>query len=170
VDPSGNQCQAAKDRLAASTSKGKNETKTSTKLAAHQDSSSKGSGGDASETYYRTMSHEDYDKLRMTGELQPTGETFISPTQSFSEDYSGITVEIKVNKGTTSQLEIIGAKNDSNITNSTYPNMPYVDKGWTINNAQFKGEGDQINIGLGKGKGLEIFNSNIIDFNKVGGN
>ncbi|OYO59633.1 hypothetical protein CG709_18340 [Lachnotalea glycerini] len=45
VDPSGNQCQAAKDRLAASTSKGKNETKTSTKLAAHQDSSSKGAGG-----------------------------------------------------------------------------------------------------------------------------
>ncbi|WP_243002716.1 RHS repeat-associated core domain-containing protein, partial [Lachnotalea glycerini] len=44
VDPSGNQCKAAKDRLAASTSKGKNETKTSTKLTEHQDSSSKGSG------------------------------------------------------------------------------------------------------------------------------
>ncbi|PXV84498.1 HNH/endonuclease VII toxin of polymorphic toxin system component [Lachnotalea glycerini] len=44
VDPSGNQCKAAKDRLAASTSKGKNETKTSTKLTEHQDSSSKGVG------------------------------------------------------------------------------------------------------------------------------
>ncbi|RDY26577.1 RHS repeat-associated core domain-containing protein [Lachnotalea glycerini] len=44
VDPSGNQCKAAKDRLAASTSKGKNETKTATKLTEHQDSSSKGAG------------------------------------------------------------------------------------------------------------------------------
>ncbi|WP_242993622.1 RHS repeat-associated core domain-containing protein [Lachnotalea glycerini] len=57
VDPSGNQCQAAKDRLAASTSKGKNETKTSTKLTEHQDSSSKGSGGHEI-TYPTEKSHE----------------------------------------------------------------------------------------------------------------
>lgn len=38
------------------------------------------------------------------------------------------------------------------------------------NAALFKGEGNQINIGLGQGKGLEIFNSNINNFEKVGGN
>ncbi|PXV84494.1 HNH/endonuclease VII toxin of polymorphic toxin system component [Lachnotalea glycerini] len=51
VDPSGNQCQAAKDRLAASTSKGKNETKTATKLTEHQDSSCKGSGDGRNPNY-----------------------------------------------------------------------------------------------------------------------
>ena len=37
------------------------------------------------------------------------------------------------------------------------------------NNAFFKGEGTQTNIGLGKGKALEIFNSNIIYFKRTGG-
>lgn len=121
------------------------------------------------ETYYRTMSEEQYDILRMTGKVQPTGETFIFPTQSFSDNYDGVMVEIHVKSGITNQLETIGVKNNSNLTNNKYPDMPNVEKGWTTNSAQFKGEGNQINIGLGKGKGLEIFNSNIIDFQKVGG-
>ena len=37
------------------------------------------------------------------------------------------------------------------------------------NNAFFKGEGTQTNFGLGKGKALEIFNSNIINFKRTGG-
>ncbi|WHY84549.1 hypothetical protein QNH39_18040 [Neobacillus novalis] len=41
-------------------------------------------------------------------------------------------------------------------------------KGWTSNHAYFKGEGDQINIGLGRGAALDIFNKNIIDCNMVG--
>ena len=47
--------------------------------------------------------------------------------------------------------------------------MPTVSKGWTSNNALFKGEGDQFNIGLGKGKALDIFNSNIVEYKVVGG-
>ena len=39
---------------------------------------------------------------------------------------------------------------------------------WTENFAFFKAEGDQINIGLGKGKALELFNRNIISYRKVG--
>src|SRR6185437_4663135 len=50
------------------------------------DDGSGGSPGDFEE-FYRTMSKEHYDKLVATGQLQPTAETFVSPTQGFSEDY-----------------------------------------------------------------------------------
>ncbi|WP_167290011.1 hypothetical protein [Kosakonia radicincitans] len=40
----------------------------------------------------------------------------------------------------------------------TYPDMPEVGKRWKENNAFFKSEDDQINIGPGKGKALDIFN------------
>ena len=53
-------------------------------------------GGKNSEVYYRTMSQEDYDYLRMTGELPATKETMISPTYSFSSNYDGVTVEFNV--------------------------------------------------------------------------
>ena len=47
--------------------------------------------------------------------------------------------------------------------------MNRVKKGWKTNNALFKTEGgnyniEQVNIGLGKGKALETFNENIINF------
>lgn len=47
--------------------------------------------------------------------------------------------------------------------------MPTVSKGWKPNNAYFKGEDGQINIGLGKGKGLDIFNDSIVESKVVGG-
>ena len=122
--------------------------------------------GSASEVYYRTMSQADYDYLRMTGELPATNETFISPTYSFSSDYDGITVEFELRKGTTNSLLDIGVA-DQAIRD--YGVLPQVSKGWTENNAFFKGEGTQTNIGLGKGKALEIFNSNIINFKRTGG-
>lgn len=34
-------------------------------------------------------------------------------------------------------------------------------RNWTANNAYFKEENDQINIGLGKGKALDTVNDNI---------
>lgn len=43
----------------------------------------------------------------------------------------------------------------------TIYNMPVVNMGWSLFDAFFKGEGSQINIGLGQGSALEIFNSNI---------
>ncbi len=50
--------------------------------------------------------------------------------------------------------------------------MSEVEKGWTRNNALFKTEGGdygltQINIGLGKGKALNIFNGNISAFKVI---
>ena len=68
-------------------------------------------GGGKKEVFYRTMSQSDYDFLRMTGELPSTGETFISPTKSFSCDYDGVMVKFELNSGTTSMLEEIGLSN-----------------------------------------------------------
>ena len=41
---------------------------------------------------------------------------------------------------------------------------------WTKSSAYFKGEKGVLNIGLGKGKGLDIFNQNIVSFKQVGKN
>ena len=127
------------------------------------------------ETYYRAMSQEHYDTLVETGKLPATTETCISPTKSYSEQYDGALVEFKVKAGTTQALEEIGVRNGSSIVAEKYPNMPKVSKGWNQNNTFFKGEGisgnksigdPQINIGLGKGKALDIFNDNIINFER----
>lgn len=124
---------------------------------------------EAPEFYYRTMSPEDYNKLMVTGRLQSTRETFISPSQSFAQEFSGVTVEFEVTGGTTSQLEQMGLKNESKLIDIIYPDMPKVKKGWVNDYAHFKVEANRINIGLGQGKGLELFNNNIISFKKVRG-
>lgn len=48
-----------------------------------------------------------------------------------------------------------------------YGYLPLVGKGWKATNAFFKVEGTQINIGLGSGNALNIFNSNIQNFNVI---
>ena len=126
-------------------------------------------GGNDTEVYYRTMNQSDYDYLRMTGELPSTGETFISPTEAFSSNYNGVTVRFEVDKGTTNSLLEIGVGNNTSQSIRDYGVLPQVKSGWNVNNAFFKGEGLQTNIGLGKGKALEIFNSNIVNFSVVGG-
>lgn len=63
----------------------------------------------------------------------------------------------------------IGVGNNSEQAIKDYGILPQVKKGWTQNNAFFKGEGSQTNIGLGQGKALEIFNSNLLNFKKVRG-
>lgn len=103
------------------------------------------------------MNQSDYDYLGMTGELPSTGETFVSPTKSFSSDYDGVMVKFELNNGTTSMLEKIGLSNGDRamLAKEVYPDMPYVSGvKWTENFAFFKAEGSQINIGLGKGKAL----------------
>ena len=48
------------------------------------------------ETYYRTMSEEDYNTLVKTKKLPATRETCISPTKGYSQKYDGVLVEFKV--------------------------------------------------------------------------
>ena len=78
-------------------------------------------------------------------------------------------VEFELRKGTTNSLLDIGVGNNVDQAIRDYGVLPQVSKGWTENNAFFKGEGTQTNFGLGKGKALEIFNSNIINFKRTGG-
>ncbi|MFE0271759.1 ricin-type beta-trefoil lectin domain protein [Streptomyces sp. NPDC058992] len=122
-----------------------------------------GGDGDAEgETYYRTMSEEHYQTLKNGGGLSATAETFISPTQAFSEAYDGVLVKFTVKPGTTAALQQIGVRDASRATRTKFPNMPLVGKGWRKKNAFFKGEGDNhINIGLGGGDALKLFNKNV---------
>lgn len=144
---------------------------TSISQAAGYDNSQTSKNLSDNEVYYRTMSQENYDYLRLTGEVPSTGETFISPTEAYSSNYNGVTVEFQLNGGTTDLLRDIGVSNNTTQSVMDYGLMPDVKNAtdWTTNNAFFKGEGVQTNIGLGKGKALEIFNSNIVGYNAIGG-
>lgn len=139
------------------------------------------------ETYYRTISQEHYDILRSTGRM-PAGhnsETFISPSSLYVQryDYGGVTLEFKLNPGTTNELMNIGVKNKNQVSeimvdpDYNYSKLPKAPKGWGSNYAMFKLEQKikvnpikldryNVNIGLGQegGKALEIFNNNIIDY------
>jgi hypothetical protein len=128
-----------------------------------------GASKTGTETFYRTMSKADYETFVKTGKVPATSETFISPTQSFSEGYNGVTVEFKVKAGTTNELASVGVRDSSGVVRDAYGNMPPVSKGWKPNNAYFKGEDGQINIGLGKGTALDIFNNSIVESKVVGG-
>jgi RHS repeat-associated protein len=123
-------------------------------------------GANAGETYYRTMSSGDYASLSESGRLpaSATGETFISPTESFSANYEGTMVKFTVRSGTTDSLISMGARDTSKLTESAFPDMPEVGKGWMSTSAYFKAEGNQINIGLGRGPALSTFNDAITSF------
>ena len=118
---------------------------------------------DGYEVYYRTMSLENYENFKKTGKIPPTGETTISPTQAFSEGYDGVLIKFKVKKGTTEKLMDIGVRDESSTLADEFSNMPKSTNGWGKNHAQFKKEKEQLNIGLGKGKALDIFNENIVE-------
>lgn len=122
---------------------------------------------DKGEVFYRTMSKTDYQTLKKTGDLPATSETFISPTKAFSSNYDGVMTKITLKPGTVKKLEDVGVRDQSKVTKAAYPEMPVVEGGWGDTNAYFKKEGTQINIGLGKGKALKIFNKNINKVNKV---
>lgn len=121
------------------------------------------------ETYYRTMSTKHYAALQRTGRVSATGETFISPTQAFSEDYDGVLVKLTVRDGTTAKLAQIGLRDDTALTAEAYPDMPVGAGGWNKTKSYFKSEGGPINIGLGRGTALDIFNDAITGFEKVRG-
>ncbi len=117
--------------------------------------------------FYRSMSHEDFEYLRTTGKLRGTSETFISPRRAFSENYEGVLVRFYLKNDALSELKSIGVKDSALLTSITYPDMPDVGKGWKETSAFFKAEGEQINIGLGKGKALDIFNQGIQRFERL---
>ncbi len=120
------------------------------------------------ETFYRAMSRADYEEFLRTGKIPATSETFISPTQAYSEKFRGVLVKFNVKAGTKDQLKSVGVSDGSKLVKQQEGNLPKVTKGWADENkAYFKTETrksdnqQQVNIGLGKGKALDIFNKNI---------
>ena len=131
------------------------------------------------EVFYRGISASDYEYLMNTGLLRATSETFTSPSleyiQAVGYGGDGYILKFYVDKGTLKALENIGVRNDGSAKIlghfSDMPSVISVNK-WTESHALFKTEGakhgiEQINIGLGKGSALEIFNSNLKAFEVV---
>jgi hypothetical protein len=113
------------------------------------------------ETFYRTMTGESANAFLNTGRMPAGSETFVTTDRAVAETYSGVTMKIEVKAGTTSQLEKIGVRNAA--AAHPYPNMPLVGKGWMERKAFFKLEDDILNIGLGNGNALNIFNCNVVN-------
>ena len=128
------------------------------------------------------MTKTDLETLKSTGKLTASSETFTSPTLTYIKNtgYNGTIVKFQMKTGTIEKLVKIGIRNDKTRKMMTnFSQMPSVNsvENWTQTSALFKTEGtkqglQQINIGLGKGKALETFNENIINFenNKINGN
>lgn len=119
------------------------------------------------EIYYRTMDPRDYEKLKSNRKVPATSETCISPSRKYSAQYDGTLVGFTLKPGLTSKLIKIGVRQDQPQTQSSYPNMPLVYKGWVHEAALFKFEQGQMNICLGKGPALDTFNKDIVSYSKL---
>jgi hypothetical protein len=119
------------------------------------------------ERVFRAMTQAHADQLFATDRLLATRETFLSPTESYARQYTGVVVEFALEPGTLARLEGIGVRDGSARVLSQYPLMPLVKPGWVWQNAYFKKEGLQINIGLGKGQALQIFNDGIRGYSVI---
>lgn len=117
--------------------------------------------------FYSNMSADDYATLQSTGKIPKGTETFISPNATYASQYNGVTVKFTVRNRTVNWLAKIGVRDTSALVSSTYPSMPVVSKGWMAANAFFKAECDIINIGLGFGTALELFNRGILLFGLI---
>jgi len=117
------------------------------------------------EVFYRTINKQHYDELLKNNRLLGTGEASTSPTLWFSEEYRGVLVQFKVKRGTINSLEEIGvaAENNKNVL-LKHSKLKQDVSPWNIEHARFKLEKGQVNIQLGKGKALDIFNDNILEF------
>ena len=123
------------------------------------------------------MTKTDLETLKSTGKLTASSETFTSPTLSYIKNigYNGTIVKCQMKTGTIEKLKRIGTVKKSDFGRELmkdFGDLPINKKDWIQESTLFKIEGTklgtpQVNIGLGKGKGVEIFNENIINFQIV---
>ncbi len=120
---------------------------------------------DNNEIIYRTIPEAHYSTLVDTGKLSATTETSVSPALAYSEGYSGVLVRFTLKEGTIAKLtDIGGAVNDPA---GKRLGLKPLGSGWSEHSAGFKTEGNQMTIHLGKGKGLDVFNNNIVTYNRM---
>jgi hypothetical protein len=135
---------------------------------------------EAGEVFYRTISKDHYDELLKNKKISPTGECTTSPNQDFSEDYEGVLVKFYVKKGTIDKLRLIGVSDGHPRVTHYFGDMPSAKKvkettgmSWNQTRARFKVEtlektgNQQVNIALGKGDALDIFNENIVTIEMI---
>jgi len=79
-------------------------------------------------------------------------------------------VQFNLWPGALDALSGLGVRDASKAVKNAYPDMPPMSslpEGWSFTNVYFKKERDQINIGLGKGPGLDVFNYYIKSFSEI---
>ena len=119
------------------------------------------------EVFYRTIYTKDIDELLQNKRIVGSGECSTSPNQHFSEYYDGVLVKFVVKHGTIDELLKIGVTDGKAAVKSQFGEMPLsseIKGGWNKKHVRFKFEKGQVNIQLGMGKGVEIFNNNIVNF------
>jgi hypothetical protein len=116
------------------------------------------------EIYYRTMSEEDFAYLQRTGTLRKGKESSISPSLEYSSNYTGITVRLTVQAGTSAKLHAIAISANGKTQAATGVD---VKAGQWSKHVRFKSEGNQMTTQLGKGDGLALFNENLLQFEQV---
>lgn len=95
-------------------------------------------------------------------------ETFISPTQGFSDSYAADLLEFELRPRTIDELAEIGVRSNAKAVQDLYPDMPVVSKGWPEFAAHFGGEGlGHVNIGLGRVPALQIFNDATVKWREI---
>jgi hypothetical protein len=76
-------------------------------------------------------------------------------------------VKFYVKQGTIDKLKSVGASDGSSLVASQFGALPLAGKGWHKQFVRFKKEGFQVNIQLGTGPGMQIFNDNLITFERI---
>ncbi len=114
-----------------------------------------------------------FKRLQKTGRLAGIGETSTSPTLKFTLDYDDVTVRFELEPGTLRKLEEIGVSDGTAFTRQQFPGMVEGVGPWNKTHARFKTETlkpdgiPQVNIQLGKGKALDVFNDNVKKWTEV---
>jgi RHS repeat-associated protein len=120
---------------------------------------------------YRRMSEADIYHLSITNRLRASSETCLATEMEYSAtNYANYLVRFNLRQGTIGELGGIGGRHNSvpNSGNawSSLPPLEYY-RNWTLEKAMFKMEDNQLTIGLGKGKALELFNKRILSYDII---
>jgi hypothetical protein len=116
------------------------------------------------------FAYDPVERLREMTQPEKKVERFVYDRTGFSEDYKGVLVKFQLEEGTTNALREIGVRAHGAKSSRLFPDLPEVKKRWGMSKALFKPERDQINIGLGKGQAIDIFNDRLRGFEVLGVN